>query len=77
MACSLVSPASRGIGLHLSRQLPQNTTIPVIATAKVDLCGTKEVLQELDGNFRDRPMVLEVDVSGISPFILFSWVDRS
>ena len=60
----LTSPASRGIGLHLTRCLLKTTTLPIIATARTDLAGTKARL--LDGLDVDasRLEVLEVDVTG-------------
>lgn len=51
MAWTLVTPSSRGIGFaltrHLLRTLPAN--IPVVATARSDLLGTKErLLSDID-----------------------------
>lgn len=64
----LTTPASRGIGFELTRRLLQTTSLPVIATARKDLSGTKErLLDGLDVD-RDRLEVLELDVTGNPPF---------
>lgn len=46
MAWTLVTPSSRGIGFALTRQLLRTLpgTVPVVATARSDLPGTKERL---------------------------------
>lgn len=68
MAWSLVCPASRGIGFHLTRHLLQNTNLSVVATARSDVKGVKrQLLDGLDGVQEDRLNVLEVDVTGIFP----------
>lgn len=60
----LVSPASRGIGLQLARQLLRTTDLPVIATARNDLEGTNEqILDGLDVD-KKRLEVLKLDVTG-------------
>jgi len=65
MAWSLVCPASRGIGFHLTRHLLQNTQIPVVATARKDTEGVKKsILEDLKDVDSDRLTVLEVDVTG-------------
>lgn len=64
---ALVSPASRGIGLELARQLLQTTKVPIVATARKDLDQTREnVLTGLKGVDEDRLHVLRVDVLGKS-----------
>ncbi|KAK5149965.1 hypothetical protein LTR04_006917, partial [Oleoguttula sp. CCFEE 6159] len=61
---SLVTPASRGIGLELARRLLRTTSIPVVATARKDLDQTREnILTGLEGNCEDRLSVLRVDVT--------------
>lgn len=63
MAWSLVCPANRGIGFYLTRHLLQNTQIPVVATSRKDIEGTKKsILTDLDVDPR-RLTVLEVDVT--------------
>lgn len=63
MAWSLVCPASRGIGFHLTRHILQNTQLPVVATSRKDLEGTKSsILKDLDVDPK-RLTVLEVDVT--------------
>ena len=62
---ALVTPASRGIGLELTRRLLTTTNIPVVATARKDLDQTKEnVLSGLRNVKEDRLRVLKVDVLG-------------
>lgn len=64
MAWSFVSPASKGIGFHLTRHLLQTTKLPVIATARKDVSGVKKsILEDLKVD-SDRLTVLEVDVTG-------------
>lgn len=64
----LASPASRGIGLSLTRQLLRTTTLPIVATARTDLKGTKaRILDGLDVDTQ-RLEVLELDVTGSIPF---------
>ena len=63
MAWSLVCPANRGIGFYLTRHLLQNTQIPVVATSRKDVEGTKKsILTDLDVDPK-RLTVLEVDVT--------------
>lgn len=65
MAWSLVCPASRGIGFHLTRHLLQTTTIPIVATARKDTEGVrKSLLSDLPDIDPKRLTVLEVDVTG-------------
>ena len=60
----LVSPASRGIGLHIARRLLQTTDLPVVATARNALQAVQtRILHGLDVD-SERLQVLEVDVSG-------------
>lgn len=72
----LVTPASRGLGLALARQVLRQTRVPVVATSRKDLPGTRERL--LDGledseDAERRLTVLELDVLGSpsssSPFL--------
>ncbi|CCU83087.1 short-chain dehydrogenase [Blumeria hordei DH14] len=44
MAWSLVTPASRGIGFHLTRHLLSTTQLPVLATARKDLASVEAAL---------------------------------
>ena len=62
----LVSPASRGIGLHLARRLLETTDLPLIATARYDVKHTGD--QIVDGLDVDpqRLEVLKLDVTGTS-----------
>lgn len=46
MAWTLVTPSSRGIGLSLVQHLLNTTTLPVVASARTDLPGTKSRLLE-------------------------------
>ncbi|MCJ1377856.1 hypothetical protein MMC17_000952 [Xylographa soralifera] len=59
----LTSPASRGIGLYLTRHLLRTTPLPIIATARTDLAGTRaRILDGLDVD-PQRLEVLQLDVS--------------
>ncbi|KAL8802370.1 MAG: hypothetical protein Q9182_003860 [Xanthomendoza sp. 2 TL-2023] len=59
----LTTPASRGIGLQLARQLLNTTNLPVVATARKDIESTKsEILKNLDVD-PNRLSVLQVDVT--------------
>ena len=59
------SPSSRGIGLQLTRRLLKMTNLPIIATARSDLSGTKaRILNGLNDVDEDRLEVLQVDVTG-------------
>lgn len=72
MAWSLVCPANRGIGFHLTRHLLQTTNIPVVATTRKDIEGVKRsILDDLPDVDRDRLTVLELDVTGRSPYLAF------
>ena len=65
MAWSLVTPASRGIGFHLTRHLLQTTKLPVVATARTDIDGVKKnILADLKDVDSSRLTVLELDVTG-------------
>lgn len=70
MAWSLVCPANRGIGFYLTRHLLQNTKLPVVATTRKDIDGTKKsILHRLEHVDSDRLTILEVDATGLSlPF---------
>ncbi|KAG9640691.1 NAD(P)-binding protein, partial [Aureobasidium melanogenum] len=60
---ALVSPASRGIGLHLARHLLQNTKLPIVTTARKDLDQAKEsILDGLHHVDQSRLNVLKLDV---------------
>jgi NAD(P)-dependent dehydrogenase (short-subunit alcohol dehydrogenase family) len=62
---AFVSPASRGIGLQLAKQLLRNTNVPVVATARTDLDQFREhVLDDLPDVREDRLHVVKVDVLG-------------
>ncbi|KAL8873735.1 MAG: hypothetical protein Q9174_000842 [Haloplaca sp. 1 TL-2023] len=59
----LTSPASRGIGLQLARRLLKTTDLPVVATARKNLDGTRSnILEDLDVDPK-RLSVFEVDVT--------------
>jgi hypothetical protein len=63
---ALVSPASRGIGLHLARHLLQNTKLPIVTTARKDLDHAKEtILDGLHHVDESRLNVLKLDVLGM------------
>jgi hypothetical protein len=63
---ALVSPASRGIGLHLARHLLQNTKLPIVTTARKDLDNAKEqILDGLQHVDESRLNVLKLDVLGM------------
>lgn len=68
MAWSLVCPANRGIGFHLTRHLLQTTKIPIVATTRRDVEGVKmEILDQIPEVDRDRLTVVKVDVTGMPP----------
>ncbi|KAF8859388.1 NAD(P)-binding protein [Acephala macrosclerotiorum] len=70
MAWSLVSPASRGIGFELTRQLLLTTKIPVVATARKDVDRVKEsILSDLKNVDSSRLTVLELDVTNESTIL--------
>ncbi|MCJ1283125.1 hypothetical protein MMC26_002452 [Xylographa opegraphella] len=57
------SPASRGIGLHLTRHLLRTTPLPIIATARTDLDGARaRILDGLDVD-PHRLEILQLDVT--------------
>ncbi|KAF2749077.1 NAD(P)-binding protein [Sporormia fimetaria CBS 119925] len=59
---ALVTPASRGIGLALTREILRTTTIPVVATARTHIPETKsKILEGLDVDEK-RLTVLPLDV---------------
>src|ERR1700712_2975640 len=62
---TLISPASRGIGLALARRVLQTMNAPVVTTARKDLDQTREnILKDLPGVDEGRLKVLEMDVLG-------------
>lgn len=62
---TLVTPASRGIGLELTRRLLQTTSVPVVATARKDLDQAKEnILSGLRDVNEDRLHVVKLDFLG-------------
>jgi NAD(P)-dependent dehydrogenase (short-subunit alcohol dehydrogenase family) len=62
---SLVTPASRGIGFHLTRHILRTTPLAVIATARKDPGGLKKkILDGLKDVDEKRLTVLELDVTG-------------
>lgn len=66
----LTTPASRGIGFELTRRLLQISDLPIVATARKDLQGTKErILDGLDVD-QTRLEVLELDVTSNSNFLV-------
>jgi hypothetical protein len=74
MAWSLVCPASRGIGFHLSRYLLQNTNIPVVATARTDIAKVRSsILDGLDNVDPSRLNILEVDVTSKQSYNILTW----
>ncbi|TVY65755.1 putative oxidoreductase, partial [Lachnellula suecica] len=61
---TIVSPASRGIGFHLTRHLLRNTPLPVVATARKDVEGVKKsILEGLGDVDSERLKVLKLDVT--------------
>lgn len=69
----LTTPASRGIGFSLTRLLLQKTSLPIVATARRDLEGTKaRLLDGLDGVEKSRLSVLEVDVTSNEHSLFFA-----
>jgi hypothetical protein len=65
---ALVTPASRGIGFHLTRHLLRNTSLPVVATARKDIENVKKtILDDLKDVDENRLRVLNLDVTGILP----------
>ena len=62
---ALVTPASKGIGLALTRHLLKSTKIPILATARKDLNKVREhILSGLDGVDESRLNVQPLDVTG-------------
>ena len=66
-----ISPASRGIGLQLTRRLLANTKLPVIATARTDLEGTKHRITDGLDIDKNRLEVLRIDVTGAIFYLPF------
>lgn len=63
---ALVTPASRGIGLALTRHLLKNTSIPIVATGRKKLDELKQqVFEGIDDVDESRLHVHEVDVLGM------------
>ena len=62
---SLISPANRGIGFALARQVLKSTSAPVVVTARKELDRTKEELLEGLGVDEGRLKVLKLDVLGM------------
>jgi len=72
---SLISPASRGIGFALARQVLRCTNAPVVTTARKDPNRTKEeLLSGLDVD-ESRLRVLKLDVLGMPPSIATTVID--
>lgn len=60
----LTSPASKGVGLQLARRLLTSTKLPIVATARSDVEGTKDrILDGLDVD-KERLQILKIDVTG-------------
>lgn len=73
MPWTLVTPASRGIGFHLTRHLLRTTSLPILATARKDVKDVKSrILEGLEGveGSGERLRVLEVDLLGLFFFIV-------
>ena len=68
----LASPASRGIGLQIARQLLRTTQLPVVATARKDPEKTRcRILEGVNAD-SERLTVLKVDVTGSLPNTLLN-----
>jgi NAD(P)-dependent dehydrogenase (short-subunit alcohol dehydrogenase family) len=64
---ALITPASKGIGLALTRRVLLTTRLPVVATARKDVDQTKEhILSEVKDVDESRLTVLPLDVTGIA-----------
>lgn len=72
---TLVTPASRGLGLALARRLLRTTQLPVVATARRSVNETREAIlnaaegggKDLDGEGDEHRLhVLKLDFSGNS-----------
>jgi NAD(P)-dependent dehydrogenase (short-subunit alcohol dehydrogenase family) len=71
---ALVTPASRGIGFALARQLLAHTELPVCVTARKDCYHLHDKLIDSVGSQKDagkRLSVFEVDVTGIYIYLQF------
>ncbi|KHJ30497.1 putative short-chain dehydrogenase reductase [Erysiphe necator] len=75
MAWAFVTPASRGIGFHLTRHLLQHTKLPIVATARKDVAIVKKsILSELPVSVdEERLKVLPLDVTGNKKTSFFSF----
>jgi NAD(P)-dependent dehydrogenase (short-subunit alcohol dehydrogenase family) len=62
----LTTPASRGIGLELTRRLLKTTNLPIVATARTDVHGAKSRILEGLNVDKGRLEVLELDVTSNS-----------
>lgn len=60
----LVTPASQGIGLALTRHLLRTTRLPVVATARNDVAGARARMAEGLDVDDERLDVLELEVTG-------------
>ncbi|CAG8950237.1 hypothetical protein HYFRA_00008475 [Hymenoscyphus fraxineus] len=61
---SLVTPASRGIGFHLTRHLLRTTSLPVVATARKNMEHVRKgLLKDMNDIDPERLTVLELDVT--------------
>lgn len=73
MAWCMVTPASRGIGHALTKQLLTTTKVPVVATARKDVDGVKNsILDGLKDVDDGRLTVLELDVTGTGAFLFLA-----
>lgn len=61
---SLVVPASRGIGLALTRHLLAKTNVPVVATFRKDEQDVKKRMLDGLSGVEDRLKLMQVDVTG-------------
>jgi NAD(P)-dependent dehydrogenase (short-subunit alcohol dehydrogenase family) len=63
---ALVTPASRGIGFAFAQQLLARTTLPVVATARINCSEVRDRLlsTELPSGAEERLRIFEVDVKG-------------
>ena len=60
----LVSPASQGIGLQIARRLLKTTDLPIVATARRDIEGTRNHVLSGLGDEKQRLDVLKLDLNG-------------
>ncbi|KIW09173.1 hypothetical protein, variant [Verruconis gallopava] len=67
---TLITPASRGIGLALTRHILRTTNVPVVATARKDVGNARgNILHELRDVDESRLTVLPLDVTDESSII--------